>query len=659
LDGQQIGRYLVQRQLGSGGVATVYQAYDQVLGQTVALKVLPPNSDETTLARFKREAKMAGELRHPHIVRIYQVGAPPRGGVAYIAMELVEGESLADLLARQGQMRPAESCKLLEPVARGLAVAHRHGVVHRDVKPGNILLRPASPGAPNSVQLEALDHPVMPLLSDFGVARFLDAPELTRSGRTVGTPAFMAPEQCTGSRTVDGRTDIYALGVVLYRCIVGRLPFVGSTTQVLHDQVYEPVVIEETVLGQLPAVVVTLLQRSLAKLPEERYADADEMASDLAKAAERTPVARSAQAAGLSYATATRTLTSVSPIPAPGTGGPMVVLVPGVGTAKPGARTTGVRLPSPAHGPARRPNWVRWVGALAGVLLAALLGVLFGRILFRAEQAPLATPTALRQLAVLAPVATLTPAPPTAAQTPPMATAEAAPAELPDRAPAAPLASEPAASDAAPDAPPTETANGAPEAVTAPGEAISLTLTPTPAEDDLASETPATESQPLPQTSKPVSESEVLAGTCANVVDEFFVGAMVDIEEGVRSEFSCPTAPAYIAQGAYLAFEQGFMLRLDEDPVIYVYYEPAGEWEQVVTVELSGDGAAAPGVEGGPSGVFGQVWAANQRHLAMGPAVQSVPETIEALVQVFSGGILVGNRADGAVMVFPRSRLRL
>lgn len=172
LEGQQIGRYLIGQRLGGGGVATVYQAYDQVLGQTVALKVLPPNPDDATLHRFRREALMAGALRHPHIVRIFQVGTSARGGAAYLAMELVEGESLAGLLSRQGILQPAESCNLLEPIARALAFAHAQGIVHRDVKPGNILLRPASPGTPHSVQLEALDYPVTPLLSDFGVARF-------------------------------------------------------------------------------------------------------------------------------------------------------------------------------------------------------------------------------------------------------------------------------------------------------------------------------------------------------------------------------------------------------------------------------------------------------------------------------------------------------
>ena len=289
LTGKQLGRYLIGQRLGSGGAATVYRAYDQVQGQTVALKLLLPGADEKTYLRFRNEAMTASALRHPHIVRVLQVGAAPGGEIAYIAMELVEGESLSDLLRQHGRLRPEESANLLEPIARALAAAHARGVVHRDVKPGNILLRPASPGAPHSVQIEALEYPIIPLLTDFGIARVLDAPELTSLGRTVGTPAYMAPEQCAGSREIDGRADIYALGAVLYRCITGRLPFTGTTTQILHAHVYEPLTIDEALYRQLSPRMIEVLQRSLAKRPEDRYASADEMADALALAAGRTP----------------------------------------------------------------------------------------------------------------------------------------------------------------------------------------------------------------------------------------------------------------------------------------------------------------------------------------------------------------------------------
>ncbi|MEZ4663626.1 MAG: serine/threonine-protein kinase [Caldilineaceae bacterium] len=278
LTDQQIGRYLIQRRLGSGGVATVYQAYDQVLGQSVALKVLPPTADEKTLIRFRREAMTSGALRHPHIVRTIQVGVAPHGDVAYIAMDLIEGESLSALLNRRVRLHAEESCNLLAPIAAALAHAHQNGIIHRDVKPSNILLQPVGPGVADSVQLESLDYPVVPMLSDFGIARSLDAPELTNTGRTIGTPAYMAPEQCAGKREVDGRADIYSLGAVLYRCLVGRPPFSGTTTQILHAHVYEPLIIEDGILRLLPPLVVDILQRSLSKQPADRYASAQEMA---------------------------------------------------------------------------------------------------------------------------------------------------------------------------------------------------------------------------------------------------------------------------------------------------------------------------------------------------------------------------------------------
>ena len=264
----QIGRYLVGKRLGSGGAASVYRAYDQIQNRAVALKMLLPGADADVRKRFRQEARTVASLRHPHIIQTLQVGEATSDGNAYIAMELVEGESLAQLLKRRGRLSIAESCNLLAPIARALDYAHQQDIVHRDVKPSNILLRPTVPDLPGrgqenrlatSAVLEAeqilvgsaepplpeavdsptdavdgprraaADLPVAPLLSDFGIARALDMPELTNEGRTIGTPAYMAPEQCVGSREVTGRADIYSLGAVLFRCLVGRAPFTGTT----------------------------------------------------------------------------------------------------------------------------------------------------------------------------------------------------------------------------------------------------------------------------------------------------------------------------------------------------------------------------------------------------------------------------------------------
>lgn len=669
LEGQQIGRYLIRQRLGGGGVATVYQADDQVMGRRVALKLLPPNPDGATLNRFRREALMAGALRHPHIVRIFQVGTPARGGAAYLAMELVEGESLASLLARQGMLQPAESCHLLEPIARALAFAHQHGIVHRDVKPGNILLRPVSHGTPYSVQLAALDHPVIPLLSDFGVARFLDAPELTSTGRTVGTPAFMAPEQCMGSREIDGRADIYALGTVLFRCVTGHLPFTGSMTQVLHAQVYEPVVIQDDVLRRL-GPVAAILQRSLAKDPNDRYADAAQLAADLAAAAQRGGAGslHTVESAGT---TATLTLAAVDALNPAEAARPVTVLV--------GGATAGqipmAHLPAARAGARPHPRRGRGVGIAAVLALVVLLGAL-GSWAWRRGAAPApATPPA-PQLAVLAAPSTAQGAGSLTA-TSQMATSQtAAPQEV---IPAAATRAEPAAAAAI--SPTAASASGVGQAGTQPiatatvlptftpappppgtGQpVVSDAPTPTALPDPTPSPEPTATAAPPPpvEAAPPVSETQggdpqvdAVAGVCADVVDEFFMGALTGLDEAQRQAFRCPTAPAYATGGSLLAFAQGFMLALDESPFVYVYYQATGEWEQVVP---SGD--AAPETGGPPP--FAQVWNENQRRAALGEMLGTAPTPIDGVVQVFSGGMLVGDRTSGAVYAFPLNRLRL
>ena len=278
---QYFDGYRVVDRLGGGAMATVYRAVDIESNQEVALKVLAPGADDILRERFRVEARTVSVLSHPHIVQTLRVGQV-QNGFPYIAMELVEGDSLATLLERQNQLSVADSCLLLEPIARALSYAHSHHVVHRDVKPSNILLRHVPPGTPNSIQLAALPTPIIPLLSDFGIARALDAPELTTVGRTIGTPAYMSPEQCAGTRNLDGRADIYSLATVLYRCLVGRPPFMGATTQILHAHVYEALTIPELVAQILPPAMLSILQRALQKNPDDRYADMALFANDVA-----------------------------------------------------------------------------------------------------------------------------------------------------------------------------------------------------------------------------------------------------------------------------------------------------------------------------------------------------------------------------------------
>ncbi|HUO51546.1 MAG TPA: serine/threonine-protein kinase, partial [Gemmatimonadaceae bacterium] len=209
-------QYDVQGEVGRGGMAVVYRATDLRLRRPVAIKVLPPEfafRDEVR-RRFLREAEMAARLSHPNIVPIYSVDE--RGGLVYFVMALVEGESLAALLARPARITVPQARRVLHDVADALEYAHAHGVVHRDIKPDNILLDRESG---------------RPMVTDFGIARAAEADgHLTVTGVAVGTPAYMSPEQSMGERELDGRSDVYSLGVVGYQMLAGELPFKASST---------------------------------------------------------------------------------------------------------------------------------------------------------------------------------------------------------------------------------------------------------------------------------------------------------------------------------------------------------------------------------------------------------------------------------------------
>ncbi len=352
LVGRRIGAYQVERRLGGGAMASVYAATELATGRKVALKVLLPDADATVRERFRLEARTVSELDHPHIVHTLAVGGHDEGPLdagtdagadaldggendafTFIAMELVEGESLGDLLDRVHVLNAHDAATLLAPIARALAYAHGRNVVHRDVKPSNILLRRAAGNDPHAVRLAALDGPVVPLLSDFGIARALDAPDLTSAGRTIGTPAYMSPEQCAGSREITGRADIYSLGAVLYRALVGRSPYSGTTTQILYAHVYEPLTIAEEVLRTLPPLLVEVLGTALAKDPAARYADAQRMADDLELCVRRPTVVAQAQAA-VAPGEATATMSNLEAAAAAGSARTTaqtstVVLVPG------------------------------------------------------------------------------------------------------------------------------------------------------------------------------------------------------------------------------------------------------------------------------------------------------------------------------------------
>lgn len=361
LAGQQAGPYRLIERLGGGAMASVYRGVDTRRGQAVAVKVLLPDADATMRARFRQEARTHSNLRHPNIVPILDVGQDD--GLTYIVMELIEGPSLADLMEETLRLPPNDAARVLAPIARALDYANRRGVVHRDVKPSNVLLRMVDGKDDHAVRIGALVYAFTPLLSDFGIARALDAPELTNVGRTVGTPTYMSPEQCADSHEIDGRSDIYSLGAVFYRCVVGRPPFAGTTTQILHAHVYDPLTIPDDLVDTLPPLAVRLLQRSLAKDANQRYATGGEMAGDLATLA-------GAPSPSLRAGEATATLDAVPAVhPA---GGAVIVPAPGPVLAGPPAAPYTPRAVTPVTVAAVRPRR-RWAGAALGALSAILV----------------------------------------------------------------------------------------------------------------------------------------------------------------------------------------------------------------------------------------------------------------------------------------------
>jgi eukaryotic-like serine/threonine-protein kinase len=258
------GRYEIEREIGRGGMATVYRARDVQHDRPVALKVLHPElAASLGSERFQREIKLAARLQHPHILGVYDSGETD--GLLWFAMPFVEGESLRDRLTRERQLPVPDAVRLCREVALALDFAHRHGVVHRDIKPENILL---------------IDGQAM--LADFGIARALGAGEdnsLTGTGMSIGTPGYMSPEQAAGERNIDTRTDIYSLGCVLYEMLAGEPPFTGPTMQAVIARVMTETarplhVVRQAVSRQLSGAV----EQAMAKTPADRPATAADFA---------------------------------------------------------------------------------------------------------------------------------------------------------------------------------------------------------------------------------------------------------------------------------------------------------------------------------------------------------------------------------------------
>jgi len=259
------GRYRILRPLAHGGMSTVYLARERGLDRDVAIKALsgPATRHLEDRERFRREARTLARLAHPSVVPVLALSEP--GAVPYFVMRYVPGESLAARLARVGRLGVAETCAILADVAEALDFAHRAGVIHRDVKPENILLEEGSGRA---------------LLTDFGVAIVLTS-EHSRSevSKAAGTPDYMSPEQILGEHEFDGRSDLYSLGVVGFHMLVGRLPFRGSSPEAVAAQhVSLPAPAVEGFVAGLPQKLASAINRCLEKEPRRRWPDGRSLA---------------------------------------------------------------------------------------------------------------------------------------------------------------------------------------------------------------------------------------------------------------------------------------------------------------------------------------------------------------------------------------------
>jgi predicted Ser/Thr protein kinase len=258
------GKYRMDRLLGKGGMGAVFLAHDLALDREVAIKVLPPDvaQDEQVVRRFQQEAKTAAKLDHPNIIPIYRVES--EGGLHYFVMKYIAGTSLEDLLEKRQPLPVPEIQRILWEAACALGHAHQRGVVHRDVKPANIMF----------------DHDGRVMLTDFGISKALQAATgFTATGMIIGTPHYMAPEQGKGA-PVDGRADQYSLGVVGYRMITAELPFSGDSVHtIIYKHIYEEPPLASAKRPGIPGTLTGAISRALSKDPDARYATMEDFAT--------------------------------------------------------------------------------------------------------------------------------------------------------------------------------------------------------------------------------------------------------------------------------------------------------------------------------------------------------------------------------------------
>lgn len=340
------GRYRLDSRIATGGMGEVWRATDTLLHREVAVKLLKPEyaDDATFRSRFEAEARNAAALHHPHVASVFDFGELPDLGSAgtrpFLVMELVPGRPLSALLQGGEPIPPATAADLVAQAADAIAAAHAMGIVHRDVKPANLLVTPEG-----TVKI-----------TDFGIARAADAVALTQTGQVVGTPHYLSPEQAEG-RMATTSSDIYALGVVLYECLAGHRPFDGDTpvtTALAHLR--DPV---PPLPGPIPDHLRRVVDRALAKDPADRFASAADLASAL-RGGSLEPRAVRAAGPGLARAGVAS--------------GALETPTDPMGTRVMGPRTTSAAVSRRTP----RPPWWSWVGGVAGVLLVVGLATFLG-----------------------------------------------------------------------------------------------------------------------------------------------------------------------------------------------------------------------------------------------------------------------------------------
>ncbi|MFN8114027.1 MAG: protein kinase [Solirubrobacterales bacterium] len=363
-------RYVLGDRLGSGGMSTVYRAQDRVLERTVAVKVLAEHlsDDEKFVARFRREALAVAKLVHPNIVQVYDTGVD--AGRHFIVMEYVEGRSGAQLLQRDGALEPAVAVEIAAQACAGLEYAHRMGIIHRDVKPGNLMVIGGPAGGPPEMTVK---------LADFGIARAAEQTRLTQVGSVVGTAAYLSPEQSRGEEATP-ISDVYSLGVVTYQLLTARLPYEGNSLAELairreNERPLPPTSYDKNIADALSKAVL----RALENEPEDRYVDA--LAYGAALRAGLAGIAPAAEATTRLVDQRSTAATRVAPRE------PRTPTSP-ARAARPRRTSPPPRRPvAPAKAPRKRSRFSSFMRAVFAIVIVAIIAGLIAAVILLATDA--------------------------------------------------------------------------------------------------------------------------------------------------------------------------------------------------------------------------------------------------------------------------------